>query len=59
MITLLKVGYKSFYLRSLLELFDETGAFEAMVQAKSGQQAGMRVITFGGKPHVLDCMNIL
>ena len=59
MIAALKVGYKAMFLRSLLEIFDNEGGFEAAAASRARQKRGCRGLQHGGKPHILDCMVML
>ena len=59
MIASLKVGYKSLYLKNLLEIFDNEGGYEEAARLRKQQKRGMKGILFGGKPHILDCMQML
>jgi len=49
----LKVGYKSLYLRNLLDIFDAPGGYEHAAKERAKQRPGMKGITFGGKPTYL------
>ena len=59
MIAATKVGYKSLYLRTLLEIFDAPGGFEHAAEERKKQKRGCRGVNYGGKPHILDCMEML
>ena len=59
MIAGLKVGYKSLYLRTLLEIFDAPGGYEHAAEERKKQRRGCRGVKYGGKPHILDCMEML
>jgi len=54
-----KVGYKVLYLRALLEIFDALGGYEHAAEERKKQKRGCRGVKYGGKPHVLDCMEML
>ena len=59
MIASLKLGYKSLYLRILLDIFDSDGGYEQAAIRRNKQKRGCKGIHYGGKPHVLDCMEML
>jgi hypothetical protein len=59
MIATIKVGYKASLLRTLLKIFDEEGGFEKAAQQRRRQPPGCRGLAYGGKPTVLDAMEIL
>ena len=59
MICALKAGYKSIFLRSLLEIFDSPGGYAEAARQRAVQRPGLKGLDFGGKPHLLDCMLIL
>ena len=54
-----KVGYKSLLLRTLLKIFDAPGGFEHAAKEREKQKRGCRGIYYRGKPHILDCMEML
>lgn len=54
-----KVGYKALYLRALLEIFDAPGGCEHAAEERKKQKRGCRGVKYGGKPHILDCMEML
>ena len=59
MIAGLKAGYKSLYLHTLLGIFDTPGGYEKAAERRMKQRRGQRGIQHGGKPHILDCMEML
>ena len=59
MISSLKVCYKYFLLLNLLDIFDSAGVFERAAQFRARQKRGKKGIIYDGKPHLLDCMNML
>jgi len=59
MIASLKTGYKSLYLRQLLEIFDNPGGYEQAAVNRGRQRRGQKGIQYGGKPHILDCMTMI
>ena len=59
MIASLKLGYKSLYLRILLDIFDCDGGYEQAAVRRSKQKRGCKGVHYGGKPHILDCMEML
>ena len=59
MIASLKMGYKSVYLRRLLDIFDAPGGFETAAEERRKQKRGCKGVSYGGKPHLLDCMEML
>ena len=59
MIAALKVGYKTTMLKKLLEIFDMPGGYERAAAIRKKMKPGLRGLDFGGKPHVLDAMNIV
>ena len=54
-----KVGNKSHYLRSLLEIFDAPGDCEHAAEERKKQKRGYRGVKHSVKPHILDCMEML
>ena len=59
MISSLKVAYKYLLLQNLLDILDSEGGFEHADQRIERHKIGNKGIVCGGKPHLLDCMNIL
>ena len=59
MIAALKFGYKTLFLRYLLEIFDTQGGFEEDARRRACQQPVQKGIQYGGKPYVLYCIIIL
>ena len=59
MIVSIKVGYKSIELTYLLGIFNEEGGYKSASCAWEGKKAVCRRIAYGGKPHILDAMEIL
>lgn len=60
MIARTKVGYKSHYLYSLLEIFDAPGGYKHAAEERGDKQnRGCRDVKYGGKPHMLDFMEML
>jgi hypothetical protein len=55
----IKVGYRMTYLQSLLKIFDEDGGFEQAAKLRAKQARGCKGLHYGGKPHILDAMNIV
>ena len=49
MISALKVGYKTSYLRKLLVIFDSPGGYEDTARRRARMQPGCKGIEFGGK----------
>jgi hypothetical protein len=58
-ITSLKVGYKILLLRTLLDVFDQKDGFKKAERARLKRPKGCRGMLYGGKPTVLDAMNLL
>jgi len=58
-IAAIKVGYKTFLLRTLLDIFDDPGGFKRDEKARARQKRGFCGVDYGGKPTVLDAMNFL
>ena len=59
MIAALKVGYRTKYLSSLLDLFDVENGYELAVERRKRQLAGCKGLKFGGKATVLDAIDII
>ena len=59
MIASLEVGYKSITLTFLLSIFGQEGGFDAASPARARKKSGCRGLAYGGKPHILDVMEIL
>jgi len=59
MIGSLKLGYRMLYLHTLLELFDREGGFEEAAELRKKQKRGCKGIDYGGKPHILDAMEMI
>ena len=59
MIASLKLGYKSLYLCILLDIFYSEGGYEQATIKKNKQKRGCKGLHYGGKSHVLDCMEML
>jgi hypothetical protein len=59
MIGSLKLGYRMLYLHTLLELFDKDGGFEEAAELRKKQKRGCKGIDYGGKPHILDAMEMI
>lgn len=59
MIAALKVGYRTLYLSSLLELFDEENGYEMAAERRKKQPAGCKGLAYGGKATVLDAIEII
>ena len=59
MIASLKVGYRVIMLGKLLDVFDQEGGYEKAADTRGKQPRGCRGLDYGGKPHLLDAMNIL
>ena len=59
MIAVLKIGYRMNFLHQLLYIFDAPGGYEAAAKLRSQQKPGCRGLVYGGKPHVLDAMEIV
>ena len=59
MIVSIKVGYKSIELTYLLGIFNKEGGYKSASCAWAGKKAVCRRIAYGGKPHILDAMEIL
>ena len=59
MIAALKVGYKVTYLKSLLDIFDVEGGYEFAAARRRHQPRGCKGLAYGGKPTVLDAMEII
>jgi hypothetical protein len=58
-ISSLKLGYKLTLLHNLLDICDDPVAYAAAKTAGNHMKKGCKGISFGGKPHILDAMNIL
>eukprot|EP00957_Ditylum_brightwellii_P019005 1430537-Ditylum_brightwellii.AAC.1 len=58
-ISCLKIGYKWHYLCILLDTFDQEGGYDLAAERRNHQRRGCKGVHFGGKPHVLDCMEML
>ena len=43
----------------LLSIFDEEGGFEAAAKQRACAPRGCKGLTYGGKPHILDAINVL
>ena len=43
----------------LLSIFDEEGGFYAAIQARARHTSGCLGLAYGGKPHILNAMEIL
>ena len=54
-----KVGYKMLLLQKLLSIFNFEGGYEGASHQHAQQKQGCKGIDYGGKPHLLDCMNML
>jgi hypothetical protein len=59
MIASLKVGYKTFMLNELLDLFDQEGGFELAAERRQKQKKGCKGLRFGGKATVMDAIQLL
>ena len=59
MIVSLKFEHKSLYLRILLDILDSEGGYEQAAIRRNKQKRGCKGAYYGGKPHVLDCMEML
>ena len=59
MIAALKVGYRTLYLSSLLQLFDVENGYEMAAERRKRQAAGCKGLAFGGKATVLDAIDII
>ena len=54
-----KVGYKFRMLSMLLSIFDKEGGYKTARLQRARQKRGCKGLAYGGKPHVLDAMDLL
>jgi hypothetical protein len=59
MIASLKLGYRVLLLQTLLDVFDQPNGFKKVEVAHLKQPKGCCGMVYGGKPTVLDAMNLL
>ncbi len=55
----LKLGYRMLYFHNLLEIFDREGGFEEAAEQRKKQKRGCKGIDYGGKPHIVDAMEMI
>jgi hypothetical protein len=54
-----KVGYRLILLKTLLAIFDEKDGYEKAAKSRKKQPRGTKGVEYGGKPTVLDAMNMV